>query len=240
MMRRKSRSIRKAGPEDTYHFEELDTKAKEKALDGLRDINVDHDWWEFFEEQFIKDGEELGFDIDQMYFSGFSSQGDGACWKGTVDFKKAINDYNYADLKKAIDHLDLDSLVIYLSGHDSHENTMFIDQTYIDTFDLEEYVDLEYNDLVFDLENDEDMSEKEFLALEAKIQKIKEDASDLEDSLNADLEKLLEDVLDGAKNYAREYYAALKKGYYYYLSDEQVAESIIINEYDFNEDGVMV
>jgi myo-inositol catabolism protein IolC len=30
-----------------YKFNELDEKAKEKAIERYSDINVDYDWWEF-------------------------------------------------------------------------------------------------------------------------------------------------------------------------------------------------
>ena len=36
----------------------------------------------------IEEGITKGFDIDEIQFSGFWSQGDGACWEGYINVKK--------------------------------------------------------------------------------------------------------------------------------------------------------
>jgi len=73
----------------TYDFDELSDKAKAKARDSLRDVNVDDSYWS---EYILEDAKEcakiIGIDIDNIYFSGFSSQGDGACFTGRWLYKK--------------------------------------------------------------------------------------------------------------------------------------------------------
>lgn len=59
-------------------FEELSKEAKENALNSKRFSLVDfHGWWDDTYEDF-KEKANKYFDIKEMYFSGFHSQGDGA------------------------------------------------------------------------------------------------------------------------------------------------------------------
>lgn len=64
---------------------------REDLINKHRYINVDgcFDWWECIESDLREDMAELGFKVGQMYFSGFASQGDGACFTGRmIDWKK--------------------------------------------------------------------------------------------------------------------------------------------------------
>lgn len=72
-----------------YTFDELGDKAKEKARNWYRERGMDYDWWDF--EDFYTIAELMGLDISPagqhdrsrgIQFSGFSSQGDGACFTG--------------------------------------------------------------------------------------------------------------------------------------------------------------
>lgn len=78
-----------------YKFDELSDKAKEKAREWYRDGQLDYDWWDSVYEQADTAAKHLGIDIDRkgkhtpaIYFSGFCSQGDGACFEGTYRYKK--------------------------------------------------------------------------------------------------------------------------------------------------------
>jgi len=47
-----------------YKYDELSDSAKEKALEKMYDINVDHDWWEFIYEDAKTIGLKItGFDV---------------------------------------------------------------------------------------------------------------------------------------------------------------------------------
>jgi hypothetical protein len=49
-----------------YTFDELGDKAKEKALEEYRDINVSYDWWDFIYEDAETVGLKIdGFDLDR-------------------------------------------------------------------------------------------------------------------------------------------------------------------------------
>ena len=69
-----------------YKYAELSDKAKDKARDWFRNGFYDDSFWS---DCVIDDAkaclEHLGWDVDRIYFSGFSSQGDGACFEGQFD-----------------------------------------------------------------------------------------------------------------------------------------------------------
>jgi hypothetical protein len=60
-------------------------KYNQDFIDKHRNINVDHDWWDYTYYDFRRICEILGIDLDtgEPCFSGFWSQGDGASWAGT-------------------------------------------------------------------------------------------------------------------------------------------------------------
>lgn len=68
-----------------YQFDELDGAAKEKAIEWFRTASAHDTWWS---ESVIGDakriGALIGFDVDEIYWCGFGSQGDGACWTGSA------------------------------------------------------------------------------------------------------------------------------------------------------------
>jgi hypothetical protein len=68
---------------NVFQFGELAPRAKEKARAWYRQGAFDHDWWEFTVEDAKTCFKLVGFDISNVPFSGFSSQGDGACFEGT-------------------------------------------------------------------------------------------------------------------------------------------------------------
>ena len=71
-----------------YPFGELSDEAKETALEKLSDINTVYDWWDSVYDDAKEIGKLMGIDIDNIYFSGFSSQGDGACFEGSYEYRK--------------------------------------------------------------------------------------------------------------------------------------------------------
>ena len=82
---------------ETYTFDELSNAAKDRAIELFSDINTDYEWYDLVFEDAKAIGEIMGIDIDKIYFSGFSSQGDGACfvgkWRYNKNMRKAIREY---------------------------------------------------------------------------------------------------------------------------------------------------
>ncbi len=72
-----------------FKFKELSDEGKEKALENLRDINVNYsDWHEFTIEDFTTQLNLFGIEDVKVYFSGFYSQGDGAMFECNYSYKK--------------------------------------------------------------------------------------------------------------------------------------------------------
>lgn len=69
-----------------YTFDELSDSAKQKALDKHRYWDVQHDWWDWTYDDWICQVSLKGYGVQprNIHFSGFSCQGDGACFSGTV------------------------------------------------------------------------------------------------------------------------------------------------------------
>jgi hypothetical protein len=74
-----------------YRFEELAPEVQRTVIERERSINVDDAFWY---EPIIKDGtEELehrGFEQVKILFSGFGSQGDGACFEARLNIAKYL------------------------------------------------------------------------------------------------------------------------------------------------------
>lgn len=87
-----------------YKFEELSDEAKEKARNWWRESGLDYEWWECTFEYVSEVADILGIDLRtrkvrlangdmrsgciNIEFSGFYSQGDGACFNGTYAYAK--------------------------------------------------------------------------------------------------------------------------------------------------------
>ncbi len=74
-----------------YTVDELSADIRQKVIDKHRYINVDYDrWYDFIEDKWLKELESLGYDDIKIYFSGFGSQGDGACFIANIDIEKWV------------------------------------------------------------------------------------------------------------------------------------------------------
>jgi len=89
---------------DVYEFDELSLVARGEVLQAAREINVDFDgWWDDVFDDAKTIGGILGIEIRDIYFSGFASQGDGACFVGRYAYEagsvKEILEYAPVDGK---------------------------------------------------------------------------------------------------------------------------------------------
>lgn len=128
-----------------YSFNELSDKAKDTARDWYRESGLDYEWYDGSYEDFERVARILGITIDTIrdgktlaiYWSGFSSQGDGACFKGSwvykLDAQEAIRDYapTDTDLHFIADALRegnrLNARVSHRDSHYSHAHSVSID-----------------------------------------------------------------------------------------------------------------
>ena len=127
---------------EVFKFDELSDAAKDKARGWYREVSAGDEYYAecTIEEPKGKIGKSLGFDISDIYYSGFCRQGDGASFKGTwraADVNaKALQQYAPADkvlaqIRKrmrafARAHKN-NSANITTSGRHSHEYSMTIE-----------------------------------------------------------------------------------------------------------------
>jgi hypothetical protein len=69
---------------ETYGIEELEGRAKENALEWLREGATDYDWWDYVFDDAQKCAAILGIEIDNIYFD-FDN---GACFNGRFSYAK--------------------------------------------------------------------------------------------------------------------------------------------------------
>ena len=70
-----------------YKFDELSEKAKEKAIEWYRSDGFNYEWWDAVYEDAKEIGKIMGITIERIFFSGFWSQGDGACFEGSYKYE---------------------------------------------------------------------------------------------------------------------------------------------------------
>ena len=88
-----------------YQLHELSSEAQEKAIENVRNHEwyLSYEWYDGVYEDAKTVAALFGLEIDEIYFSGFYSQGDGACFKGYYSYKKgsvkAVEEYAPHDMK---------------------------------------------------------------------------------------------------------------------------------------------
>ena len=87
-------------------FSELNKEQQEQVIENLYDINVRDEWYDSTYDYYESKLKKLGFYDIKFEFSGFWSQGDGACF--TAKHKRGT---------------------IYKTGRYSHSNTMRCDES---------------------------------------------------------------------------------------------------------------
>jgi len=206
-------------------FEDLDQRAKDNAI-HLHGEPPD-DWWECVYDSFRDAGLAKGFDLDDIQFSGFSSQGDGASWTGCVYLISFIEHFvthehpefsRYTVLVELIRNTWVDPTmgVSRKSFYYNHSGTMSYEG-------IKCFASLG--------ENNGDVIEEGIL----------QGASVCELDQAIDTERLVceleEFAISRAKEYADEIYNALREEYEGYTSEENFKELVYINGWRFNNKG---
>lgn len=173
---------------EVYKFDELPEEVKTKALALYRNINVEHDWYDYTIEEFKTKLDSLGFINSKVYFTGFWSQGDGACFDAEIDYSVVLP----ARLKDI--ECEINIAKTNFANHYCHEKTRYIEYSL--------YID-----------------ENKYPNITKAFNKVM-----------ADLEaKRLE--------LCSELYSQLNTEYNFLVSDEQIEETLIANDYEFTIDG---
>lgn len=223
---------------NVYRFPELSERAKDRVRRGYQDMH--DEWWDCIYEQAKEDGKARGFDIDGIHFSGFASQGDGACWTGRIDPKMFLQhwldnqvgpppaDYPqrlavYEALKTGL--YTGEKVRIVQSGRYTHAHSMGTEGPGGMFYPAED-------------DNNANMVYDEGPYADAGIAQTL-DALDCNDG-SAWMDAFFEEMLDAARTYANGIYRDLEQEYDYLTSDEYIAETCADYDNWFDEDGEIV
>ena len=188
-----------------YSFEELSDDAKETAMQDFRESNLDYDWSEYTIEDTKEVGKIIGIDVDKVYFSGFWSQGDGACFEGSYCYSK---DSVSKILEYAPKDTELHRITLELSK--IQRKNFYQLQAYVKHSGF--YYHEKYTDIQVVSQN--------------------EAMGGANDEAYYEIKELL-------CSFMQWIYKRLEETYDCLQADEQIAETIVCNEYDFLETGKM-
>jgi hypothetical protein len=195
-------------------FNALPARQRDEILDKHRHYNTDHlDWWDAVYDCFKADMDAIGIDVDKIYFSGFWSQGDGACFEGRVSnwdaFLRSCG-YECPALISLAEQAW--SFRVEHRGHYYHENcTSF-------TSDMACPSDYCYSEL------------DEFVYAYSPYKTEIQDAVFLTNLQGYDYDKLHDEFEEEFKSHMRDLYNRLEVEYDALTSDESVLEALHAND----------
>lgn len=198
-----------------YKFDELSDSAKEAARAWWRRASEGDDFWH---ENVIEDAKQCfalaGFDIDKVYFTGFWSQGDGACFVGSWrarDVKPGALK-QHAPQDKELHRIAAECERIALAFPDASARMTHRDR-YCHEYSASIDVDLAPED------DDEARPVAEW------------------DALAKEREPFTDAIVEVLRDAMRWTYRTLEKEYEWQNADEQVDDNIRANEYEFTAEG---
>jgi hypothetical protein len=208
-------------------FDELSNYAKQQAIGEYG--QPPDDWYEEIYARAKEEGPARGFIIDEIKFSGFHSQGDGASWTGFVYLQEFIQYHNTPDAKDYTQYSILAELIrdgwcegsvaIRRSGfYYNHSGTM-----------RSEGID----DRIHYAEDDS--------VLEGGIldgANVRELAKSID--TDALLNELGEWVTDKARAYADDIFKQLREEYDAYTEEQYFKELCDINGWRFDQRGILI
>jgi len=190
-----------------FKFNELSDNAKESARQWWREGGLDSEWYEYTIDKTDNALEMIGFNNIKISFSGFCSQGDGACFTGNYEYQKGA----LKDVKEEFPQWE--------ALHELTEQLQLINRRY-------------FYQLAFKLEHSGRYSHENSVTVDY-VERL--DGFEI----NGEVE-LFEELQCIVREFMQEIYIMLESEYDHLTSDEQVDEAIIINEYEFDENGSTV
>lgn len=222
-------ALNESDEQKKFSFSELSKEAQSNALDELRDINVQVDYWhedviDYFKEQM----EEFGLDDVEVSYSGFFSQGDGASFTAYVTDTQKF-------MKEAL-QLESDEWLDMGDGVKPKDELDALRSDLLDIgFDTREKL-TPGNFLISIRRTSNRYSHENTIEGDVDIEDIPESIED-EFPTYEYTDKIQDKVTDWARTKSRKLYSDLEKEYDYLTSDEAVQETIENNDYEFTEDG---
>lgn len=217
-----------------YTFDELSPRAKEKARADWRMGELDHGWWDHIYEDAVRMGALLGFEIGEkanrtirgehvsspdIWFSGFSSQGDGCCWSGWLDVAK---------LAGSVERIKGETSDEDLLGLAARCEDLFGQFAAIAAFNRLAPADddfaVQWPEVTTSMRITVKGSERGYATI----------VNDDDDALPPDLDAAADSLVS---DFAFWIYDQLEQEHDYRLSDEAIDEGILNNDMTFDEDG---
>ena len=216
--------------EPTYTYTQLSDEAKEIVKQWWYVNGAEHEWWDCAYEDFKRNGYDLGFVIDKINFSGFYSQGDGACWSGQVDVATWLKTHTEDSIAREAwcaliaEEFCNKHFSIHFRGHYSHSNTMTcVGWDWVGENGEQDYLYLTKPSIF------KGMHYKELHNLIRSTDFPYTDPNDIEEA-----------AFNSAKDYADELYKQLREEYEYITSEANLIEMCDINDWRFDDEGRMV
>ena len=191
----------------------VNSEQRELLLEKHRYINVEHDdWWDGVYSDFREDMREVGVNVRRMFFSGFWSQGDGACFEGEFYNLRTYLDHHhkgqYPMIHKLLEHGGRVYITCAHNGRYYHENsTLFSVEA--DTFYHLVECPTEFHEQIVDT---------------------------WDKQLKHEMEDFERDVVEQWRSYMQDLYRRLEAEYDYLTGDEAVWEVIEANALDQDEE----
>jgi hypothetical protein len=186
---------------------------KEALIQKYWDINTNYDdWHQSVYESFKADMKAIGIEVWRMYFTGFCSQGDGACFEGTLDDTLKYLDHHHQGQYPMIRKLLENGGCVYARcEHRGRYYHQYCTEFWVDSDTLTGMIDqpTEFHELI-----------------------VEQWQSQLEDEMG-DFEK---DIIEQWRSYMQDLYRKLEAEHDYLTSDEAVWDTIEANElYDWED-----
>lgn len=215
-----------------YKYEELEGRAKEKAQSKLTEWVTQYEWWDCIYTDAKDDGDKLGFEIDDLYFSGFSSQGDGCHWIGRINLPKFVE----AHMEEDSPWFGEDVILLelwkegwvdqYIQVH--NRNYRYMHSGGMSSGDYP-------SDALYGLDEDDDAVLAEGVMQGANVYQLSR-SFDYEQRIT----EWCDEALTQAKSFADDVHKKLEKEHDHITSEEYLIEFAGANEYLFDERGNML
>lgn len=184
--------------------ENVDDQLQNELIEKYRDINVDYDWWDCTYEDFKIEMQTKGITVEDMNFTGFYSQGDGASFTGRIDMIQFLKVHELEQEYMA---------ATFFAG----QGELWVDITRGGSRYYHEQ-SVNFNLIADNFNNYEEGSTRY------------EVYDTMDTVLNSEWKDLETEVTDICRGYMQDLYSKLRDEYEYLTSDEVVWDTIVANE----------
>lgn len=182
-----------------------DDQLRSELIEKHHDINVDYEWWDCLYDDFKIEMLEKGITVDQINFSGFYSQGDGACFTGTVDMRVFLK----------IHDLEQDFMgATFFAGQ--RELYASITRTHSSHYSHEYTTQIELHEDTYNNFDEDDLRCQVY--------------GEMAGLLNEEWARLEETVTKICRSYMRDLYRRLRDEFEALTTDEAIWETIVAND----------